>query len=404
MKEKKEKDMQPPANRERLYASYDGYHQVRKTQPVYFDPHWKSWHVFRYADVSRVLNDDMLFSVDENRCAPKADRSDSPIGSSLLHLDPPRHRKLRNLVSQAFTPRMVAQLKPRIQNITHALLDHVMAQGHMDMISDVAYPLPVTVIAELLGIPVDRREEFKRWSDALIAGGDDVMTEEEKQAFRRKRTQEASGMYTYFTQVLGERRERPQNDLVSALLAAQIDGEHLSTRELLGFCGLLLVAGHETTTNLIGNLLLCLDENSGTAERLRANRTLVPGAIEEALRYYSPVKVRTRYTTTEVTLGDQRIEAGQTIHAWIGPANRDATAFPDPDQFDIEREPNRHLGFGRGIHFCLGAPLARLEAKIVLNSMLDRFPDGWHLLDVPLEPIKSFTVFGTRNLPLSWRA
>jgi cytochrome P450 len=174
--------------------------------------------------------------------------------------------------------------------------------------------------------------------------------------------------------------------------------------ELLGFCGLLLVAGNETTTNLIGNMILCLDENPGVVERLRDRRALVPGAIEEALRYYSPVKTMTRFTTTATTIGDQRIEAGQVIIPWISSADRDEAEFSDTDRFDIEREPNRHLGFGRGIHFCLGAPLARLEATIALNALLDRLPGTWRVSDVPLEPIKSFVVFGTQNLPLTWGA
>lgn len=324
-------------------------------------------------------------------------RDSSPFSSSILNMDPPRHRQLRSLVSQAFTPRMVAHMEARITEITNGLLDQVVTQGKMDAIRDLAYPLPVMVIAELLGIPTELREDFKRWSDALVAG-DEETTEEERQA----RFQEIGGMFGYFSQVLEERRAHPQNDLVSALLAAEVDGEHLNAQELLGFCGLLLVAGNETTTNLIGNLLLCLDENPGTMERLRANRALVPGAIEEALRYYSPIKSVRRFTSTETTIGDQHLEAGQLIIPWISAANRDEAQFPDADRFDIEREPNRHLGFGRGIHFCLGAPLARLGAKIALGVMLERLPGAWHVADVPLEPIKSFIVFGTKHLPLTW--
>ncbi len=372
---------------------------MRETQPVYYEPDWKAWHVFRYADVARVLSDYATFSSDENRYTPAEYRDSSPISSSILRMDPPRHRQLRHLVSQAFTPRMVTQMESRIKEITDELLDQVAAKGEMDAIRDLAYPLPVTVIAELLGIPTELREDFKRWSDALVAGNEGL-TEEERQAL----FQEIGGMFGYFSQVLEERRAHPQNDLVSALLATQVDGEHLSDQELLGFCGLLLVAGNETTTNLIGNLLLCLDENHGVVERLRANRALVPGAIEEALRYYSPIKTMTRFATTETTIGDQRIEAGQLILPWISSADRDEAEFPDADRFDIEREPNRHLGFGRGIHFCLGAPLARLEVKTALNVMLDRLPGTWQVSDVPLEPIKSFIVFGTKNLPLTWGA
>lgn len=392
--------MQTKTYREQFFAPYDWYRQMRETQPVYYDPSWKAWHVFRYADVSCVLSDYAMFSSDENQHAPAEYRNSSPIGASILRMDPPRHRQLRSLVSQAFTPRMVAQLEPRIQETTNTLLDQVADKGQMDAIKDLAYPLPVRVIAELLGIPVELCEDFKRWSDALVTGGDVEMTEERQQAL----FQEIGVMFNYFTQVLDERRAHPQNDLVSALLKAEVDGERLNDMELLGFCGLLLVAGNETTTNLMGNLLLCLDENPGVVGRLRANRALVPGAIEEALRYYAPVKTMTRYTATEVTLGGQHIEAGQTIIPWISSANRDAAEFPDPDRFDIEREPNRHLGFGRGIHFCLGAPLARLEAKIALNAMLDRLPGTWQVPDVPLDQIQSFIVFGTKNLPLIWGA
>jgi cytochrome P450 len=209
-------------------------------------------------------------------------------------------------------------------------------------------------------------------------------------------------MYGYFTEVLEERRQHPQDDLVSALLAAEVDGQRLSNMELLGFCGLLLVAGNETTTNLLGNMVICFDENPGVVDRLRRNRALVPGAIEETLRFYSPVKAMPRVTTTETMIGGLRIEAGQVIIAWIGSANRDEAEFPDPDRFDIEREPNRHIAFGRGIHFCLGAPLARLEAKVALNAMLDRLPGDWQLADQPLEMVKSFIVFGATNLPMSW--
>ncbi len=391
--------MQTKTNREELYSSYEWYRQMRETQPVFQDPDWGGLHIFRYADVARVLSDHATFSSDESRYAPAEFRDNSPISSSILRMDPPRHRQLRNLVSQGFTPRMVAQMEPRIKEITSELIDKVADKGEMDAIRDLAYPLPVTVIAELLGIPAELREDFKRWSDALVSG-DEETTEEERQAL----FQEIGGMFGYFSQVLEERRTHPQDDLVSALLAAEVDGQRLSDIELLGFCGLLLVAGNETTTNLIGNLILCLDENPGVVERLRANRELVPGAIEEALRYYSPVKTMTRFATTATTIGDKRIEAGQIILPWISSANRDEAEFPDADRFDIEREPNRHLAFGRGIHFCLGAPLARLEARIALNTMLDRLPGQWQVADVPLERIKSFIVFGTKNLPLTWGA
>src|SRR6266702_4404146 len=380
------KHMLTQSNKEQLHAPYEWYRTMRATQPVFNSPDWGGWQVFRYADVARVLSEYATFSSDGRRMAQSGgfDAEADPLESSILRMDPPRHRQLRNLVSLAFTPRMVAQLEPRITAITNDLLDHVAATGEMDVVRDLAYPLPVTVIAELLGIPAELRDEFKRWSDAIVAGDEGLSEEERKALF-----QEIQGMYGYFTQVLEERRQHPQNDLVSALLAAEVDGERLNNVELLGFCGLLLVAGNETTTNLLGNLILCFDEHPDVVERLR---------------YYSPVKAMPRVTTTETMIGDQRLGPDQFIVAWIGSANRDEAEFPDPDRFDIEREPNRHIAFGRGIHFCLGAPLARLEAKVALNAMLDRLPGRWQVADAPLEMIKSFVIFGAKQLPMTWGA
>ena len=288
--------MQTHSYREQLNGPFDWYRMMRATQPIFKHPEWGGWQVFRFADVSRVLTEYATFS------SASFENDSDPIGSSIIQMDPPRHRQLRNIVTQAFTPRMVAQLEPRINAITHELLDNVATKGEMDVVADLAYPLPVTVIAELLGIPSELREDFKRWSDAIIADGEGHSEEERNALF-----QEIQGMYGYFTQVLEERRQHPQNDLVSALLAAEVDGQRLSDVELLGFCGLLLVAGNETTTNLLGNMMLCFDENPGVVERLRKNRELVPGAIEETLRYYSPVKAMPRVTKTETMIGDQRI-------------------------------------------------------------------------------------------------
>src|SRR5947209_12530329 len=219
--------MQTSGYKDQLHAPFEWYRTMRATQPVFKDPDWGGWHVFRYADVARVLSEYATFSSDGQRMAQFEGETD-PIGSSIIRMDPPRHRQLRNLVSQAFTPRMVAQLEPRITAITNDLLDSVSATGQMDVVRDLAYPLPVTVIAELLGIPTELREDFKRWSDALVASDEGQSEEERKALF-----QEIQGMYGYFTQVLEERRQHPQNDLVSALLATEVDGQHLSNAELL---------------------------------------------------------------------------------------------------------------------------------------------------------------------------
>lgn len=328
---------------------------------------------------------------------PAEYRDASPISSSIVRLDPPRHRQLRNLVTLAFTPRVVAELAPRITEIVNKQLDQVVsAGGEMDVIRDLAYPLPVTVIADLMGIPAELREDFKRWSDALVSTLD--TNEEQQQA----RIAEIRQMHQYFAQILQERHHHSGNDLISHLLEAEIDGQRLSDLELLGFCVLLLVAGNETTTNLIGNSILCFDQFPDELERLRNNPALVPNAIEEVLRYISPVKAMARFTKTATMVADQEIGAHEIINSWLASANRDEAQFPDPDRFDIEREPNRHIGFGHGIHFCLGAPLARLEAKIALSAMLTRLPGQWRVPDVPLEAINSTIVFGVKRLPMTW--
>lgn len=391
--------MQISPDKQQILAPYDWYRSMRATQPVFYDPQYSVWHVFRYADVERVLTEYATFSSDARTMEWEGLTDDAPILSSILRMDPPRHRQLRSLATLAFTPRVVAQMEPRIRAITNTLLEQAPATGEIDVIRDLAYPLPVTVIAELLGVPPELRADFKRWSDALVSDNFNEGEEAQSALFA-----EIQGMYQYFSQVLEERRQHPGNDLISALLKAEIDGQHLSDTELLGFCALLLVAGNETTTNLIGNSILCFDQYPETVELLRNNRSLIPGAVEEVLRYIAPVKAMSRFTKVETTIGEQRIGAKQAVIAWIASGNRDEAQFPDAELFDAQREPNRHLGFGHGIHFCLGAPLARLEARIALDAMLDRFPGRWQVPDAPLEAIQSSIVFGVKKLPMIWNA
>src|SRR5216684_4407578 len=363
---------------------YAWFRTMRESKPISFNEQHNEWAVFDYDDVQRVLSDYSTFSSEYMG-------TDSPIGSSIISTDPPRHRQLRSLVTQAFTPRTVAQLTPRITAIVNELLDGAAPSGRMDVIDDLANPLPVIVIAELLGIPAADRERFKYWSDVVVgavpSGGRNPQME----------------MGQYFLQMIEQRRQEPADDLISALLDAQVDGQHLNQLELLGFCILLLVAGNETTTNLIGNAILCFDEQPEVMEQLRAEPVLVPGAIEEVLRYRSPVQFMYRRAVADITIRDQEIQAGQTVLAWIGSANRDEAQFPDPDRFDIRRTPNRHIAFGHGIHFCLGAPLARLEAKIALIMLLERFHEIKRVPGVQLEPIGSNLVFGVKHLPITFR-
>jgi len=365
------------------------YRFMRESRPVYYHQQYGFWQVFRYDDVQQVLSDYTSFS--STFGGGGEGQRQNPLGASLISIDPPRHRQLRNIVTQAFTPRSVAGLSERITAIVNELLDRVATAGHMDIIDDLSYPLPVIVIAEMLGIPQEDRERFKVWSDAVVGAthseGGDPQAE----------------MSEYFLDMIQQRRREPEDDLISALLEAQIDGQHLNQRELLGFCILLLVAGNETTTNLIGNALLCFDEQPEVMEQLRSEPELVPGAIEEVLRYRSPVQFMYRRAVADITIRDQEIRAGQTVLAWIGSANRDEAQFPDPDRFDIRRTPNRHIAFGHGIHFCLGAPLARLEAKIALTILLERLHEIKQVPGVPLEATGSNVVYGVKHLPITFR-
>lgn len=359
------------------------YAIMRESAPVFLDPRRQSWSVFKYNDVQRVLSEHSVFS-------SQFIGSDQPLDASIISMDPPRHRQLRSLVTLAFTPRTIARLEPRIVEITNELLDRVAPQGKMDVINDLSAPLPVTVIAELLGIPLADRESFKLWSDQLIGAAPSD----------GKDPQES--MSDYFKWIVEQRREEPQDDLISALLAAQIDGKHLTEQELMGFCVLLLVAGNETTTHLIGNAIWCFNDYPQAWTELRADPALLPNAIEEVLRYRSPVKLMFRVTTRDTRIGDKDIPAGAGVAAWIGSADRDEEQFPNAATFDIHRSPNRHLAFGHGIHFCLGAPLARLESKVALSVMLDRFPTIYQDRDVELEPVGAFILHGLKSLPVEF--
>jgi cytochrome P450 len=371
------------------------YAAMRHNEPVFQDQETGVWHVFRYDDVQRVLSEHATFSSRIGGDNPS--ETGQLFAASLINTDPPRHRQLRSLVSQAFTPRSVEALGPRISELTDELLDPVAGAGAADLIDQLAYPLPVIVIAELMGIPAADRDRFKQWSDVIVSQTRPGADETGHMAAHRE-------MAEYFTGMIEQRRRQPGNDLISALLAAEIDGQKLSVIELLGFCALLLVAGNETTTNLIGNAVLCFTEAPGTAERLIAEPALLPQAIEEVLRYRSPVQSMYRISAVDTTLRGLPIPAGSPIVAWIGSANRDGEQFPHPEVFDVGRSPNRHLAFGQGIHFCLGAPLARLEARIALQSVLSRLPRLAVDPEAQLERMESTIVYGVKQLPVSWQA
>ncbi len=367
--------------------TYAWFEEMRSNDPVFYDG--RTWHAFRYEEVSQVLTDYTHFS------SQAFGLTGSFLQNTLIAKDPPDHRKLRNLVNQAFTPRTVARLSDRIARVTQELLDEVKSRGKMDVVSDIAFPLPAKVIAEMLGVPPEDWDIFQRW--ARVDSSDPAASRRE--AGRSQREE----MSDYFSRLLEERRRAPREDLISALSVAEVDGERLSEAELVSFCFLLLAAGQETTKNLITNAIVCLTDYPDSMERLMREPTLMPTAIEEVLRYLPPVWFLFRQTRAEVELGGQRIPAEQLVLAWTASANRDPAQFQNPDRFDIEREPNRHLAFGHGIHYCVGAPLARLEARIALPMMLEQLRDLQRVEGVPIT-VHTGLVFVIRSLPITFQA
>jgi cytochrome P450 len=348
------------------------------------DPASGLWLALDYDVVKRVLSDPDLFS---SRFGP----------DWLIFADPPRHTKLRALVSKAFTPRMVDALEPRIRELSGGLLDRVGERGEMDLVADFAAPLPMLVIAEMLGIPAEERPRFHHWADAILAmsftiGGPQHLAKAAHEGF----VAVTAEMSRYLSALIAARRGEPGADLLTRLDGAEIDGVRLTLEEILGFFQLLLLAGSETTTNLISNAVLCLVEHPDQLARLRANPTCLPVAIEEVLRYRSPLQWMYRVARQEIDLHGTAVPAGTMVLAVIGSANRDPAAFPDPGRFDIARDPNPHLAFGQGPHFCLGAPLARLEARIALSDLLDRADE---ITLGPWEPRPGSHVLGPAQLP-----
>ena len=374
---------------------------------IHHDERQRIWQVFGYADAERVLSDPSAFSSDFSEIMPHQRDFDLFSRGNFVRMDPPKHRKLRGLVSQAFTPRMVTGLAPRIAALTRELLDGLRGAEHFDLVDRLAYPLPVIVIAELLGIPVEDRVTFRRWAETLFSSNQQT-TELKLDEAALKGLFDAVAptireMNSYLLAHIRQRRARPADDLTSGLVRAEVDGERLDDQEIVGFVGLLLLAGHVTTTALVGNSILTLDEHPAAAAELRADPTQLPAAIEEVLRYRSPFPRLARRAAEDVELGGHTIAANEIVVVWVAAANRDPAQFPEPDRFDIRRTPNPHLAFGHGIHFCLGAPLARLEAKIALGILLERYREIAVAGDEPAEFYNPWTMISAKRLPVHVR-
>ena len=347
---------------------YPAYEFLRREAPVYIEPRYGSYVLSRFADVYGALRDHGTYS----SALGVSPRQSTAMGTmaantTIVTSDPPRHTHLRQLVNRAFTPRTVAALRPRVEEIVTSLLDSLDGVRNFDFVHEISYPLPVIVIAELLGIPPEDRATFKKWSDALVGTFDS----DEPTSFMAS----AGEMFPYFMAAFEERRANPRDDLLTALTRAELEGEKLSDMELLSFAIIILVAGNETTTNLLDNLLNVLVDRPDLWQALRADRELIGPAIEELLRFDSPVQVLGRGTTRAVELHGVTIPEGARMLIAFGSANRDPDEWPDASEFRLDRGLSRHVAFGHGIHYCLGAPLARLEAEVALNRLLDRYPE-----------------------------
>jgi cytochrome P450 len=345
-------------SQEFLADPYPHYARLRRSDPVHFDKTRRTWILTRYRDIDAVLRDDDHFSAQQG------------VAVSMLVTDPPDHTRLRTLVSKAFTARTVQQMAPRVQEIVDGLLDEAAARGEMDAIADFAYPLPITIIAELMGVDPEKRDFFREASTKIAV----AMGPGNDPAVAANAIEGRDRLLAYLDGLIQRRRADPQQDLISALTMAEERGDFLSHGELLAMLLLLLVGGHETTVNLIGNGLLALLRNPEQLEVLRTQPGIEKRAIEELLRFDAPVQYSGRIVRKPVEMAGKRMNPGEDVRMIFAAANRDPEQFADPDTLDITREPRLHLAFGAGIHFCLGAPLARLEGQIALSSLVRRFP------------------------------
>lgn len=375
---------------------YPFYAALRQDDPVAWSDASKCWVLSRYDDVDAALRDETTYVSGQGVFPSRTGGSSGDLLlPMLITMDPPRHTSMRRLISGGFTPRRTADLEPMIRKLTGQILDATAEDGGCDAVAAVAGPLPAIVISDLLGVPREDRDQFRAWSSAL-AQADPSSAES-----MRPMLAAAAALYGYFAELLPARRERPGDDLLSVLLATDPDGEPMTDEELLGFCFLLLVAGHETSTNLLSSALTLLAQEPQQRQLLADDPARIPAAVEEVLRYESPVQCLSRTLSRDLTLHGTTMHQGDAVLLLFASANRDEAAFPDAERFDVTRQPDQHLAFGRGIHFCLGSALARLEARVVLEELLARFPSYQVDLDRS-ERIRSGMLRGWSSLALQW--
>ncbi|WP_437934378.1 cytochrome P450 [Sorangium sp. So ce341] len=380
---------------------YPVYAELRERAPVCQVEPGGFWAVSRYDDVVYVLKHPELFSSDtfaarQSTQDERLQREPLVVSDvNILMSDPPVHTRIRQLVMGAFTPRAIARLEQRVRAITTEYIDRILAKDTFDMMDDLAVPLPVTVISEMLGVDPSRRADFKRWSDDTVSTGMGRLPDEEVERVLRSRRE----MRAYFHEMIAERKRQPREDLISDLIRGEVEYGHLSPDDVLGMVVLLLVAGNETTTNLIGNGTLALLEHPDALRRLREEPALIPGFIEEVLRYEGPAQILMRRATQDVTLAGVTLPKGAIVMPIIASANRDPAQFSDPDRFDITREQRGNVGFGFGIHFCVGAPLSRLEGKIAFEEIFRRLPP-FSRDPGPVVWRTMFSLRGLQSLPL----
>lgn len=382
---------------------YPVYHRLRATDPIHWDEHLRAWIVTRYRDVAAALHDPRFSADRVTYMRTLIDRAElrpffDLIGNRMVFCDPPKHTRLRALINKAFTPHAVEAMRPRVQALVDGFIDRALPRGGMDVIGDFAFPLPATVISLMLGVPPDDIGQLKSWSDEFVVFFGSAPSAITADQYHRS-AEAAEAMTRYFRAAVVRVKEHPEGTLLGALELVEQAGDRLSEVELFATANLLMVAGHETTTNLIGNGLLALLQHPDQLRRLRDEPALLPLAIEELLRYGNPVQFTNRVAREDLDLGGKRIAKGQMLLLMLAAANRDPEQFPDPDRVDVGRTPNHHFALGQGIHSCVGAPLARLEAQVAFGTLLRRLP-GLRLAGENLEYRENFNFHGLKALPV----